>query len=643
MSADVIRDVWFEKASQIRAFEKLMVDEFGKGNIRGTFHTSFGQELTSVILAEFLDEDDFIFGNHRSHAIYLALSGEFEGLAAEVLGRDGASSSGIGGSQHLNYKNFFSNGIQGGMCPLAVGAATRNKSISIALIGDGTLGEGAVYESLNLASVLKSNTLFILEDNSIAQSTISKFQRGGEISTRFEAFGVPYTLVESTDVQQLCTAIWNAVNFVREGNGPFALHINSYRLGAHSKGDDNRSQEDIEIFMREELLTKRLNNDLQLRTAHEKHLIQFDELINEIKKRPDSCAISENFAESLIYGDRAFLSAASPEDKRMKDLVYDGLNAALSSSDQVLLIGEDIEYISQGTTKPYGGAFGVTQDLSALFQGQVVNSPISEGAITGFGIGRALSGRPSIVEIMFCDFVTLTMDAMIQQASKIVSMYGKQVALPLLLRTPSGGRRGYGPTHSQNFENFFFGAPNIIVYVQNMFSSSKHYLELLDTNLPAIIFENKDLYSLNHFFGPLHHFNLVIAKNNNALLTAKYRQAKICILTYGFAANLVLSAAETLVQEFEIFTHVIVPQIVSPLNLDFAFEVLKDSEVVYLVEECSGATGLSGLLIQELERLNLSLDVKLISGRGIIGASMISESAALISVEKIVTAISAIR
>jgi 2-oxoisovalerate dehydrogenase E1 component len=473
MSAEVIEDAWFDKASQIRAFEKVMIDEFGKGHVRGTFHTSFGQELTSVILAEFVDENDFIFGNHRSHAIYLALSGEFQGLAAEVLGRLGASSFGIGGSQHLNYKNFYSNGIQGGMCSLAVGAAAGGKNISIALIGDGTLGEGAVYESLNLASVLKSNTLFILEDNSIAQSTISRLQRGGEISSRFEAFGVPYTLVESNDLLELHQAMLNAVNFVRECNGPYALHIKSYRLGAHSKGDDNRSQGEIELLMQEELLTKRLRNDPHFRITYEKFLLEFVELITEIKRRTNVSAICENYAESLIYGDDEFLSVALPENKKMRELIYDGLHAALSSSDQVIMLGEDIEYISEGTTKPYGGAFGITRDLSALFPGQVVNSPISEGAITGFAIGRALSGRPTIVEIMFGDFTTLTIDAMIQQASKIVSMYGKQIPLPMLLRTPSGGRRGYGPTHSQNFENFFLGASNIIVYSQNIFSSRK--------------------------------------------------------------------------------------------------------------------------------------------------------------------------
>ncbi len=640
MSGTEPLEAWFEQASQIRAFEKLMVDEFAKGNVRGTFHTSFGQELFSVILADLLDEGDFIFGNHRSHAIYLALSGEFEGLAAEVLGREGATSLGIGGSQHLNYKNFFSNGIQGGMCSLAVGAGTRNTGISVALIGDGTLGEGAVYESLNLASVLKSSTLFILEDNSIAQSTISQFQRGGEISTRFEAFGVSYAFVDSNNLQATYKTILTAIEHVRNGLGPFAVHIKSYRLGAHSKGDDNRSQSEIEHLKENETLFYELTNNLKLSNDHDRHLVRFDELISEIKKRPNVKAICENYAEKLIYENVEILSVALPENKKIREVIYDGLNAALSSDSQILIIGEDIEYISKGTSKPYGGAFGVTQDLSDLFPGQVLNSPISESAITGFGIGRALSGRPTIVEIMFGDFTTLTVDAIIQQASKIVSMYGKHVAIPLMVRTPSGGRRGYGPTHSQNFENIFFGTPNLIVYSQNVFSSSKHYLELLDIKLPVMVFENKDLYSIEHFSGLVDHFQVIFSKNNNVLLRSKYRPSKICILTFGFAVNLALSAANTLIQEFEIFTNLVIPQIVSPLNLDFAFDVLKIAEVVYLVEEGDGANGLSGLLLQELQRLDLRLEVKLISGKGIIGASKISEEAALISVEKIVTTIS---
>jgi 2-oxoisovalerate dehydrogenase E1 component len=639
MSALIKPSAWIEKASRIRVFEKLMVDEFGKGNVRGTFHTSYGQELISVILADLLHEDDYVFGNHRSHAIYLALSGQYAGLAAEVLGREGASSAGIGGSQHLNHKNFFTNGIQGGMCSLAVGAAHRNKSISIALIGDGTLGEGALYESLNLASVLKSNTLFILEDNGIAQSTISEFQREGEISKRFESFGIPYSYVDANDTQSLHKEILLALENVRNGLGPFALHIKCNRLGAHSKGDDNRSHDDLEKLKLQDVVSDSLKNNPEFKNLYKNQLVWCGELIDEVKGRANALTICKNFAELLVYGDDEILSTPRAEGKKIKDSIYVGLHNVLSTHESSLLIGEDVEYISKGTDKPYGGAFGVTRDLSEIFPGQVLNSPISESAITGYAIGRALSGRPTIVEIMFGDFVTLTVDAITQQASKIVSMYGKQIPLPMMMRTPTGGRRGYGPTHSQSFEGLFLGLSNLIVYSQNIFSSGKHYLELLNTKLPVIVFENKDLYSIEHYSEPFNYFNTEFSRNNNVLLKPKYKDSEICILTYGFAVNLVISAAEILVEESEVFTSVIIPQIISPLNLDFATEVLKSSKVIYLVEECEGASGLSGLLVRELQRLNINLEIKSISGKGIIGASKISEEESLISTEKIVSVI----
>jgi len=180
----------------------------------------------------------------------------------------------------------------------------------------------------------------------------------------------------------------------------------------------------------------------------------------------------------------------------------------------------------------------------------------------------------------------------------------------------------------------------LIVYSQNIFSSGKHYLELLNTNLPVIVFENKDLYSIEHYSESFNYFSTEFSRNNNVLLKPKYKDSEICILTYGFAVNLVISAAQTLIEESEVFTSVIIPQIISPLNLDFAIEVLKSSKVIYLVEECEGASGLSGLLVKELQRLNIVLEIKSISGKGIIGASKISEEESLISTEKIVSVIS---
>ena len=628
------------QALRIRAFEKAIIEQFGTGQIRGTFHTSNGQELTGVILASLLQDQDYIFGNHRSHAMYLALTENYEGLASEVLGREGGSSAGIGGSQHLRHKNFYSNGIQGGMCAIAVGAAVNTNHISVCLIGDGTLGEGAVYESLNLASVLKTRTLFILEDNEIAQSTISTFQRGGIISDRFKAFGIPYVFVDSADAADLYSAMDACIRQVRTGNGPSALHIKSYRLGAHSKGDDNRSGESVKADAQLEALSVALVRDIELQKFFEDCHTEFSNLVESVKLKPLASKTCIDFAELLIHSQVEFLSTSECQSEKLRETVYLGLKDLFSDQDQLLMIGEDIEYLSDGTSKPYPGAFGVTKDLSELFPGRIINSPISESAITGFGIGRALSGKPTIVEIMFGDFTTLIVDAVTQQASKIVSMYGQKVNLPLMVRTPMGGRRGYGPTHSQNLESLFIGTPNLIIYSQNIFSKSEHYGELLELGLPVLVIEHKDLYSLNPKDYSTDFFEVTYTKNSNLVFNSRYKKTKVTVLTYGFATNLALEASKKLIQEFEIFTNIIVPQIISPLNLEFAKELLRDSHTLYLVEESDGSSGLAGLLLTELQRLQIQLEVKLISGKGLIGASEISEKAALLSAEKIVSYIS---
>ena len=146
------------------------------------------------------------------------------------------------------------------------------------------------------------------------------------------------------------------------------------------------------------------------------------------------------------------------------------------------------EYFS----KDYGGAFKASKGLSKKFPGRIVNTPISEAAIVGFSIGRSFAGLPTIVEIMFGDFLTLTIDQIIQHASKIPTMFGKKIDIPMILRTPMGGRRGYGPTHSQSIEKLIVGLPNINVVVMNHFiDPSILYNNALESKKFNIIIENK--------------------------------------------------------------------------------------------------------------------------------------------------------
>jgi TPP-dependent pyruvate/acetoin dehydrogenase alpha subunit len=167
------------------------------------------------------------------------------------MGRPDGVCAGIGGSQHLAAPGFKSNGVQGGIVPAAAGIAlacelSGSDSISVVFIGDGTLGEGIVYESLNLASLWQLPLLIVVEDNGWSQSTPSHMNLAGSISGRFETFGVAVEEIESTDVLELASAAERAISTVREQRTPCALIIHTYRLCHHSKNDDNRPREEVE-------------------------------------------------------------------------------------------------------------------------------------------------------------------------------------------------------------------------------------------------------------------------------------------------------------------------------------------------------------------------------------------------------------
>ena len=124
----------------------------------------------------------------------------------------------------------------------------------------------------------------------------------------------------------------------------------------------------------------------------------------------------------------------------------------LKEHDEVILYGEDL-------LDPYGGAFKVTKGLSTKFPDRVLPTPISEAAMIGMAGGMAIGGLRPIVEIMFGDFLTLCADQIINHASKFRYMYNDQVCVPIVIRAPMGGGRGYGPTHSQSIESLFKGVP----------------------------------------------------------------------------------------------------------------------------------------------------------------------------------------
>ncbi len=242
---------FYRALCRIRSFEETVLENFPKGVFFGTTHTYIGQEANAVGVLAHCQPQDIVFSNHRCHGHFLAYGGDPHALFAELMGKSTGVCGGRGGSQHLQWKNFYSNGIQGGITPVATGMALAERlqghsPVVFTFIGDGTLGEGALYESLNLASLWHAPVLFVLENNRIAQTTPVDIAVAGNMAARFSAFGIPAQELDSSDVLEIYPLAGKLVDEVRETQTPRALILHTCRFGPHSKGDDTRSEEAIE-------------------------------------------------------------------------------------------------------------------------------------------------------------------------------------------------------------------------------------------------------------------------------------------------------------------------------------------------------------------------------------------------------------
>lgn len=237
----------------IRHFELALLDLFGRGEIAGTTHTCLGQEHIPVALKPLLDEADYVFSNHRGHGHYLARFGDPHGLLAEIMGRDGAVCHGVGGSQHILRDRFLTTGIQGQNVPVAAGVAlhlqrTEPRRLAVVHIGDGTWGEGAVYEGLNMAALWRLPLVVVVENNGIAQSTPTAAHLAGSIRGRVRGFGIDYEEVTGTDVTAIREQLARPIARVRGRSGPLVVEFHTVRLGPHSKGDDTRDQRERDLM-----------------------------------------------------------------------------------------------------------------------------------------------------------------------------------------------------------------------------------------------------------------------------------------------------------------------------------------------------------------------------------------------------------
>lgn len=236
-----------ENLLKIRFFEEKLDFLFQNQKIFGTFHRCIGQEATAISFTHFLDKnEDYVVSNHRNHGHYLAFKNNYNALLNELKGKNNGASGGKGGSQVICDNNFLSNGILGSTVALAAGIAfgikqDGRKNCVICFMGDGALGPGIVYETLNISSLFNLPIIFIVEKNDVAQTSDIKDITAGSIEERFKSFNIKTLKIKSSDVFYLLNKTKKIINFAKEKSKPIAVIIEAKRLCAHSKGDDYRN------------------------------------------------------------------------------------------------------------------------------------------------------------------------------------------------------------------------------------------------------------------------------------------------------------------------------------------------------------------------------------------------------------------
>jgi len=589
-----------EEAILIRRVEETFLELFSRGKLNGTVHTCVGQEFSAVAFAGQLQEKDFIFSNHRCHGHYLSFTKDYEGLIAELMGKEIGTCGGVGSSQHLCKNNFYSNGIQGGIVPVAAGMALANKikdtdAIGMVFIGDGTLGEGVVYETMNIISKWDIPLIIVCENNKYSQSTTQETNLAGDILSRAKAFGIETYHSNTWDTQEIINDANKSIDTVRATKKPIFHLVDTYRLNPHSKGDDHREKSEIEEYREKDPI-------VLYSKEHPKEYKEILDNINEkIQKFINSVESESELPIDKYHSENDEIvitewSRIEEINTRQVDLLNGFFDEYLEKDKNMIYLGEDI-------LSPYGGAFKVSKNLSDKYPSQIFSTPISEQAITGISNGLALAGIKPYLEIMFGDFVTLSLDQIINHASKFYHMYNKQITCPLVLRTPMGGGRGYGPTHSQTLDKFLIGIDNVTTIALNtLINPAILYKEIHNEIHPTIVIENKLDYGRKIAKKQIP--NYIYEKSNDKYPLIRLKPIKsmatATIITYGGMVDTVINSIEDLFLELDLKVEVFVLTKIHPLNLNEVVKSVENTGKLYSIEESSSFAGLGAEIIAQI-------------------------------------------
>ncbi len=493
---------------RIRRFETRAKELFLEGAIKGTAHSSVGQEAIAAGACRALEAKDFILTHHRGHGHTIAKGARLDRMMAELMGKASGYCGGLGGSMHiadLEVRVLGANGIIGAGMGLGTGAALsevlrQTGGIGIAFFGDGATNEGIYHEATNLAVVWSLPLIFFCENNLYGLSTPSEMVTAGRIVERAASYGLPAERIDGNDVEAVHAAVERAALRARAGDGPSFIEAVTYRWDDHSMRANlprYRSEEEEKGWRSADPIQRLAQRCQELSVLDEAAFAAEEATVTAEVEAAIDWAKAEaepdlSAAQSKVVVASALLDAPEPPEGQRKLTYKQAINEALHQEmerdERVILIGEDVGRI--------GGIFGLSQGLSERFGPERVrDTPISEGVISSCAVGAALTGMRPIVEVQLFDFVTLMMDAIVNQAAKARFMLGGAVQVPLVVRGPQGAGIRLAAQHTQSLEAWFAHVPGLEVYAPATPYDAKGLMAAaIRSDNPVVFLEHKLLY-----------------------------------------------------------------------------------------------------------------------------------------------------
>jgi 2-oxoisovalerate dehydrogenase E1 component len=497
---------------RVRHFDLRVRELFLEGVVKGTAHSCVGQEAIAAGACAALNQEDFIVTHHRGHGHCLAKGADMKKMMAELMGRVDGYCHGLGGSMHiadLSLNILGANGVVGAGAGIGTGAALaaqldkeagKTTRAGIAFFGDGGANEGIFHEAMNLASLWKLPIVYFCENNQYGLSTsMAESTAIDRLAKRAQGYSMPGVTIDGNDVQAVYEAVRDAIARAKAGLGPSFIEAMTWRWDDHS--------------MRANLPQYRNETD-------EVHWKDRDPIVTLVTRLADECAFTLVEAEALlvevldeIKTAEAFgRASAEPSPEIMLNAVTaphithveptllgerhlnytealrEAITQEMRADPKVFVMGEDIGRI--------GGIFAVTRGLIDEFgASRLRDTPISEQAIGLAAVGAAISGYRPIAEIQIFDFVTLMMDAIVNQAAKARFMLGGQPTVPVVFRGPQGGGIRLAAQHSQSLESWFMHIPGLVVLAPASPYEAKGLMAAaIRDNNPVVFLEHKLLY-----------------------------------------------------------------------------------------------------------------------------------------------------